>query len=66
MGSQVGAIPSVVGGRGVSLSHIGKVFKINAENLARWRGWWRYILTDQLMIWGPDVSWEWHCPINLY
>ncbi len=53
MGSQVGAIPSVVGGRGVSLSHIGKVFKINAENLARWRGWWRYILTDQLMIWGP-------------
>ena len=53
MGSQVGAIPSVVGGRGVSLSHIGKVFKINAENLARWRGWWRYILTDQLRIWGP-------------
>ena len=29
MGSQVGAIPSVVGGRGVSLSHIGKVFEIN-------------------------------------
>ncbi|MEC9096449.1 MAG: Nramp family divalent metal transporter, partial [Planctomycetota bacterium] len=53
MGSQVGAIPSVVGGRGVSLSHIGKVFEINQTNLSRWKGWWRYILTDQLMIWGP-------------
>jgi hypothetical protein len=53
MGSQVGAIPSVVGGRGVTLSHIGKVFAINDENLRRWRGWWRYILTDQLLVWGP-------------
>ena len=53
MGSQVGAIPSVVGGRGVSLSHIGKVFEINETNLSRWKGWWRYILTDQLLIWGP-------------
>lgn len=53
MGSQVGAIPSVVGGRGVQLSHIGKVFEINDKNLSRWRSWWRYLLTDQLMIWGP-------------
>ncbi|MEC9093095.1 MAG: Nramp family divalent metal transporter [Planctomycetota bacterium] len=53
MGSQVGAIPSVVGGRGISLSHIGKTFEINTENLSRWKGWWKYILTDQVMIWGP-------------
>ena len=53
MGSQVGAIPSVVGGRGISLSHIGKVFRITDENLRRWRGWWRYILADQLLVWGP-------------
>jgi hypothetical protein len=53
MGSQVGAIPSVVGGRGVTLSHIGKVFAINDENLRRWRGWWRFILADQLLVWGP-------------
>ena len=53
MGSQVGAIPSVVGGRGVSLSHIGKVFSISPENLRRWNGWWRYILTDQFLVWGP-------------
>lgn len=53
MGSRVGAIPSVVGGRGITLSHLGKVFAINAENLRRWKGWWRYILTDQLLVWGP-------------
>jgi hypothetical protein len=53
MGSQVGAIPSTFGGRSVSLSHVGKVFAITRENLARWRGWWRYILTDQFMIWAP-------------
>lgn len=53
MGSQVGAIASAVGGRNVSLSHIGKVFVINDENLRKWRGWWRYILTDQFFIWMP-------------
>jgi len=35
------------------LSHLGKVFPINAENLRRWRGWWRYVLTDQLLVWAP-------------
>lgn len=53
MGSQVGAIPSAVGGRQVSLSHLGKVFTLNAENMRRWRGWWKYILIDQLLIWAP-------------
>lgn len=53
MGSTVGAIPSAIGGRHVTLSHIGKVFVINAENLRRWRGWWRYVLVDQLCVWGP-------------
>lgn len=53
MGSQVGAIASAVGGRNVSLSHIGKVFEISEENLRRWKGWWKYILTDQLLIWVP-------------
>lgn len=53
MGQTVGAIPSAIGGRHVSLSHLGKVFAINAENLKRWRGWWKYILTDQVLIWAP-------------
>lgn len=53
MGSQVGAIPSAVGGRNVTLSHAGKVFPINEENLKRWKGWWKYILTDQVLVWAP-------------
>lgn len=53
MGQLVGAIPSAVGGRKVALSHLGTVFPLTESNLRRWRGWWRYILTDQLLIWGP-------------
>jgi hypothetical protein len=53
MGSQVGAIASAVGGRGVTLSHVGKVFPITPENLQRWKSWWKYILTDQILIWVP-------------
>ncbi|MCP4190214.1 MAG: hypothetical protein GY768_06270 [Planctomycetaceae bacterium] len=53
MGSQVGAIASAVGGRKVSLSHIGKVFEMNDENLRKWRAWWKYIITDQFFIWAP-------------
>jgi hypothetical protein len=53
MGSVVGAIPSAIGGRRVTLSHVGKVFVINPENLQRWRGWWWYILVDQVYVWAP-------------
>ena len=53
MGGLVGAIPSAIGGRYIALSHLGSVFPLTADNLRRWRGWWRYILTDQLIIWAP-------------
>ncbi len=53
MGSVVGAIPSAVGGRHVTLSHVGKAFVIDAESLKRWKTWWRYILVDQVYVWGP-------------
>lgn len=53
MGSLVGAIPSAVGGRDITLSHIGKVFPVTPESLKRWKGWWRYILVDQLVVWMP-------------
>ena len=32
---------------------LGKVFVINDENLRRWKGWWKYIITDQFLIWAP-------------
>jgi hypothetical protein len=53
MGSRVGAIPSAIGGRHVTLSHIGKVFIVDGESLRRWKAWWRYILVDQVYVWGP-------------
>lgn len=53
MGKQVGAIASAVGGRDITLSHLGKVFLMTPDNLRKWRGWWRYILTDQVIVWAP-------------
>lgn len=53
MGGVVGAIPSAVGGRHITLSHVGKVFALTTENLGRWRDWWRHVLTDQVFIWAP-------------
>ena len=53
MGSQVGAIPSAVGGRSVALSHVGKVFPLTPENLQSWKAWWKYILADQILVWVP-------------
>ena len=53
MGAHVGAIPSAVGGRSITLSHLGKTFPLTTANLARWRGWWRTVLADQVCIWAP-------------
>ncbi|MFO0953783.1 MAG: Nramp family divalent metal transporter [Isosphaeraceae bacterium] len=53
MGSLVGAIPSAVGGRNVTLSHLGTVFPADAENLRRWKGWWKYVFVDQVFVWAP-------------
>lgn len=53
MGSHVGAIPSAFGGANVTLSHLGTVFPLTEENMKRWKAWWKYILTDQVLIWAP-------------
>lgn len=52
MGGAVGAIPGAIGGRHVALSHVGKVFPVNQENLRRWALWWRYVQIDQIWLWG--------------
>lgn len=51
MGSQVGAIASAVGGGQVKLSHVGKVFPLNAIMRRRWRGWMLFMVRDQVAIW---------------
>ena len=51
MGAAVGAIPSLVGGRRVELSHVGKVPRLAGEQLERWKGWLRHIRRDQIGVW---------------
>jgi hypothetical protein len=53
MGDKVGAIPSIVGGRGISLTHTGCVFEPNDKTLPRWRRWYWHLVRDQLLIWAP-------------
>jgi hypothetical protein len=53
MGHHVGAIPSVIGGHHLALSHVGCVFEVTAESLRRWRRWYRHVMRDQLVIWMP-------------
>ena len=51
MGAHVGAIPSAIGGRTITLSHVGSVFLIDRDSLRRWHGWLRHIFRDQVFVW---------------
>lgn len=53
MGHHVGAIPSLVGGQNITLSHEGTVFPITPLHLERWKRWYRHVMRDQLVIWMP-------------
>ena len=51
MGHHVGAIPSVVGGLEISLSHQGTVFNPDAPGaMPRWRRWFKHVMRDQLVV----------------
>lgn len=53
MGRDVGAIPSMVGGHDIKLSHVGKVFHLTSETVPRFRRWYRHVLRDQVVVWAP-------------
>jgi hypothetical protein len=53
MGSHVGAIPSLVGGQKIQLSHVGTVFVPDSVSLPRWKSWYRHVVRDQMLVWGP-------------
>jgi hypothetical protein len=53
MGAKVGAIPSIIGGRDLQLSHSGMVFEVNEESMPRWRRWMKHVRRDQLALWMP-------------
>jgi hypothetical protein len=52
MGATVGYIPSATSGETGTLAAHGNVFTVDAESLARWRAWWRYVHVDQWLIFG--------------
>ena len=49
----VSAIPSLVGGHDIQLSHVGTVFKVSPESLPRWKRWYKHVMRDQLVLWLP-------------
>jgi len=51
MGHHVGAIPSMIGGQGITLSHVGCVFDVNSETLPRWKRWYYHVVRDQTLAW---------------
>ncbi len=53
MGAHVGAIPSIVGGHAIELSHVGMVFPIDQPSLTRWRGWLKHVMREQWCLWMP-------------
>lgn len=53
MGRHVGAIPSMVGGHKITLSHVGCVFQVTPVTAARFGRWYRHVLRDQLALFMP-------------
>jgi hypothetical protein len=51
MGGKVGAIPSAIGGQDIQLSHIGTACTGGPETRRRFKGWFRYLIIDQYIVW---------------
>ena len=65
MGGKVGAIPSAFGGQHITLSHVGKVFPLTDENRSRWKTWWKYVVADQVWLWGLGCFIGMYLNVNL-
>jgi hypothetical protein len=46
MAGTVGITPTVIGGQKIPLAREGAVFPPTADNLAKWKQWWRYLRAD--------------------
>lgn len=49
MGGKIGYIPALIGGKQVHVSAHGKVAMPTADNISKWKGWWKLLNIDQ---WG--------------
>lgn len=52
MGACVGGISNVLSDSHETLKPVGVTFPITAENMRRWKIWWRYAVLDQTALWG--------------
>ena len=50
MGGKIGYIPALIGGKTIHVSPHGKVAMPTAENISRWKGWWKLLNIDQWFI----------------
>ncbi|MCX8186159.1 MAG: Nramp family divalent metal transporter [Sulfolobales archaeon] len=55
MGAVVGYIPALIGGKKVTLSPAGKIFKLNDENVNIFKKWMRILKYDQWLIFLPGA-----------
>jgi len=55
MGSVVGYIPALIGGKKVALSPVGKVFRLSNENIGRFNRWMKLLKYDQWLIFFPGA-----------
>ncbi len=46
MAGTIGITPTVIGGQKIPLAREGAVFPPTADNLAKWKEWWRYLRAD--------------------
>jgi hypothetical protein len=53
MGRHVGAVPSLIGGHALELSHTGMVFRVTADSVAKFKRWLGHVWRDQLVVWMP-------------
>lgn len=65
MGAKVGAIGGALAGDAPEMSHVGKVFPVNAENLRRWKVWWKYVHFDQVWVWAIGCLLGMYLNVNL-
>jgi hypothetical protein len=65
MGKHMGGIGSALREGHLELKSIGCVFQPTAENLSRWKTWWRYAVIDQALLWAAGCFFGMLLNVNL-
>ena len=65
MGARMGGIGGVLARDHVELESVGVVFPVTDQSLGRWKGWWRYALIDQSLLWAMGCALGMFLNVNL-